>query len=325
MALSYRCEAINRVRTTLCNFLDNKSNINPFLTFDYFTKMSPADNKTKAVADKGSWHTMQCTGPGRSAQADQCVARVQIWLPTDIPRNFLNRDIYCGFCAASTSKNTEKSVKKLDNKQNFFENEQVVLSKSHTKQMKAVDNDLKTVKADISHQRMQREWQSKRNNVIIYGMEPLSSGTKFEKVSYDMEVIKEVFKSVDAPETAIVYVRRILTGNQPVICAVNSALVKSRLIDESFSNNGINVSFGDTSFTLTVKQDRTKSERDVRAKKRDKNKKKDSIDRGSKKSSEENTESEDEEATDESREDAASNTRSKSQVNRGKFRRGRGK
>ena len=46
----------------------------------------------------GSWHEVECTGPGLGYGA--CIAWTSVWFPRKIPRNFLSRPFLFGFSAA---------------------------------------------------------------------------------------------------------------------------------------------------------------------------------------------------------------------------------
>ena len=47
--------------------------------------------------EEGSNHLIECTGPG--VEGNGCVIWTNVWVPTQIPKNFFARPFLCGFCA----------------------------------------------------------------------------------------------------------------------------------------------------------------------------------------------------------------------------------
>ena len=47
--------------------------------------------------EDGKNHLIECSGPGQDGNG--CVAWVQVWLPTRLPKNFTERPFVCGYCA----------------------------------------------------------------------------------------------------------------------------------------------------------------------------------------------------------------------------------
>ena len=47
--------------------------------------------------EEGSNHLIECTGPG--VDGNGCVIWTNVWVPTQIPKNFFARPFLCGFCA----------------------------------------------------------------------------------------------------------------------------------------------------------------------------------------------------------------------------------
>ena len=50
----------------------------------------PSNQKnTSTLENDGSWHEVECTGPGLGYNG--CIAWTSVWLPRKIPKNFLSR------------------------------------------------------------------------------------------------------------------------------------------------------------------------------------------------------------------------------------------
>ena len=126
--------------------------------------------------EKGHNHQVQCTNKG-------CEIWTDVWIPKKIPRNFLTRPFFCGFCTAAKFEATEIAMREeaQSTRETYAEitkNQELV----RAPQYNAREN---IAISAYSLESEQKERLKKAKNVVVFGTKPTDT-------TQDVELVKKI-------------------------------------------------------------------------------------------------------------------------------------